>query len=407
MASDDVVLRDTPGYRGDTQLYLNAFLIGFSTLFVGARLYARCLMVKRPGIDDIISVLCLGCLCALSAMEIRLVQVGSGTHIMYVSEKRLFAFFDALTTQSLLYFWCVCLMRLHIATFLPNLHQDKRYLVAVWTTAGVTLLSTIIFFIVKMTSCKPLSAMWLPPFISADMCISVDALDAMMTVHAALGIVIDIALVALPVWVIYTNMIFSKRKFRVILIFAVGIFVIITGLVRFILIRTTPFNIDATYSMSTIGQWTDLEGHVGLWCGCFPALQPILRSFLSSIGASRLLSSYKNTRTGGPSGYNANGYANKSGSGKPATGPRGWNKSNAIPLSGGGGAEEFDASSQKGIIRDNYELGRMEQGSKSAGGSRGDIIKNTRVQISYQDRDSSSEENVATKDQVWAGGRAA
>lgn len=126
MASDDIILRNTPGYRGDTQLYLNGFLIGFSTLFVGARLYARCFMVKRPGIDDVIAVLCLGCLIALSTMEIRLVQVGSGTHIIYVSENKLFAFFDALTTQSLLYFWSVCLMRLHIAAFLPNLHQESE-----------------------------------------------------------------------------------------------------------------------------------------------------------------------------------------------------------------------------------------------------------------------------------------
>jgi hypothetical protein len=31
-----------------------------------------------------------------------------------------------LTTQSLLYFWCVCLMRLHIAAFLPHLHNDSE-----------------------------------------------------------------------------------------------------------------------------------------------------------------------------------------------------------------------------------------------------------------------------------------
>jgi hypothetical protein len=83
-------------------------------------------MVKRPGVDDLLAVVTLGTLVALSVMEIRLVEFGSGTKIQFVSLDRLANFFNALTTQSLLYFWCVCLMRLHIAAFLPNLHNDSK-----------------------------------------------------------------------------------------------------------------------------------------------------------------------------------------------------------------------------------------------------------------------------------------
>jgi hypothetical protein len=106
--------------------------------------------------------------------------------------------------------------------------------------------------------------------------------------------------------------------------------------------------------MTTIGLWTDLEGHVGLWCGCFPALQPILRAFLSSVGASRLLSSYKNN------GYGA--YANN----KPAvSASKGWRRSNAIPLSSQQKdtqihAMKDDNSSQKGIIDNDSEGFEMD-----------------------------------------------
>ncbi|KAH7305904.1 hypothetical protein B0I35DRAFT_413701 [Stachybotrys elegans] len=242
---DDIVFSSTPGYRGHTQIILNGCLIAFSVVFVSLRLYARFFMVKRPGIDDILAVLALGTLCALSAMEMRLVEFGSGTHIIYVPQARLMNFFNALTTQSFLYFWAVCLMRLHIAAFLPNLHNGKPYLITVYTIAGITLGSTVIFFIVKLTSCDPISALWLPPFMAVEQCMSETAVDAMMNAHSVLGILIDIALVTLPVWVIYNNMIFSTRKFRVILIFTVGIFAVATGIVRFVLIRTTPFFIDA------------------------------------------------------------------------------------------------------------------------------------------------------------------
>ncbi|KAL2208497.1 hypothetical protein CC79DRAFT_1366705 [Sarocladium strictum] len=376
--SDDLDLSATPGYRGDTQIVLNAILIAFSTIFVGLRLYARCFMVKRPGLDDIIAVIALGALVALSVMEIKLVEFGSGTKIEYVGMGRLESFFQALATQSLLYFWCVCLMRLHIAAFLPHLHNDKRYLRSVYVVAALTLISTLIFFFIKVGSCKPVSALWLPPYETMGQCMSEDTTDIMMNIHSALGIVIDISLVALPIWVIHTKMMFSGRKFRVILIFAVGIFVIITGLVRFILIRITPFNVDATYSMSTIGLWTDLEGHVGLWCGCFPAFQPILRAVFSSLGLSRLVSSYKGSQ------------ANHYGQSKPTSGSHGWNRSNAIPLSSrpqGTNAASDDASSQKGIFNSNTELPGGD-GTTSPSG----IVKNTQVEVFYEQRDSSTED---------------
>jgi hypothetical protein len=131
--------------------------------------------------------------------------------------------------------------------------------------------------------------------------------------------------------------------------------------------------------MTTIGIWTDLEGHVGLWCGCFPALQPILRAVLSSVGASRLLSSYKNSQYG-QYGHN-----------KPPTGgSRGWNRSSALqipsqPLDSKHRSD--DGSSQTGIV-DGYE---MESPTNSSG-----ITKNTRVDVFYENRQSDADNKGTT-----------
>ncbi len=49
------------------------------------------------------------------------------------------------------------------------------------------------------------------------------------------------ALFALPMWVINTKMMNSAKKVQVMLVFSVGIFVVITGVVRMYLLNTLLF----------------------------------------------------------------------------------------------------------------------------------------------------------------------
>jgi hypothetical protein len=66
----------------------------------------------------------------------------------------------------------------------------------------------------------------------------------MMVSHAVIGIITDVALMVLPIWMIWKKMIFTKKVIQVILIFGVGIFVILTGIIRLWYIKTLIFAID-------------------------------------------------------------------------------------------------------------------------------------------------------------------
>jgi hypothetical protein len=50
--------------------------------------------------------------------------------------------------------------------------------------------------------------------------------------HAGIGLFIDILLMVIPFWIIYTRMISSATTKRVLLIFSVGFFVVVTGAIR-------------------------------------------------------------------------------------------------------------------------------------------------------------------------------
>ncbi len=63
----------------------------------------------------------------------------------------------------------------------------------------------------------------------------------MIIAHTAIGIIVDVALFALPIWVINTKMMNSAKKVQVMLVFSVGIFVVITGIVHMYLLNTLLF----------------------------------------------------------------------------------------------------------------------------------------------------------------------
>ncbi|KAJ9144980.1 Integral membrane protein [Pleurostoma richardsiae] len=341
----------TAGWKGYLQRDLNACLIAFSTVFVTLRLYVRAFMNKALGRDDLMTGIAYICLVAFSALEIRAVGYGSGAHMNLIPEYFIPKFFEALTTQHLMYFWCVGLMRIAIVAFLLRLSQDKLYKRLVYGTGAVITVQTITCFLFRLLECKHISDLWKPP--GSGPCMSKNSEAIMMWTHAAVGIAVDVTLLALPIWVIHSKMIFSAKTIRVMLIFTVGIFASATGIVRLAIMARTNFADDTTYKMSTIAFWTDLEGHVGLWCACFPALQPLVRLLSYRLG---LRSSPESS--GKKSGYGTQGPGASGSRSRAGTGAWKVTRSTSGYVRSGSGVDvgsvetDFDASSRRGIVAD-------------------------------------------------------
>ncbi|KAH7020702.1 uncharacterized protein B0I36DRAFT_333055 [Microdochium trichocladiopsis] len=293
----------SPDYKGYEVLGLNVALIVCTTLVVGTRLYVRAFMVKVPGLDDLFAFLSWGCVVALSASEIKSVEYGSGAHVWLVPPELIAKFFESLVNNTLIYFIGTGLMRLSIIAFLPRLSTEVLYTRIGYGVGLLIIAQTLGCFFYRLTECKPIKDIWLVPTTPGLNCVTPQEENTMMVAHQAIGIIIDIALLALPICIIWKKMLHSNKKIQVVLIFSIGIFVVVTGIVRIIMLKTLLFLEDPTYNMSTIGPWTDLEGHIGLWCASFPALHPILRLVSYKLGlrsnplsSKKTLSKTPNTR---------------------------------------------------------------------------------------------------------------
>ncbi|KAF5616218.1 integral membrane protein [Fusarium sp. NRRL 25303] len=200
-----------------------------------------------------------------------------------------------LPINQILWFVSCGLVRLSVLAFLPRLNRDSRYVKCYWALGSIIIM--ILVFAYATTSdlfdaSKP-----------DRHCISKHEENYMMFTHSIVGIIIDAALFGLPMWIIWGNMASHRQAIKVILVFSIGLLAVATGIVRFgIIITATDFSTDTTEKMTRVVPWTDLEIHIGLWCGSFPALQPILRQVSYRIGlCSNLHSNYRTSQKSEPS----------------------------------------------------------------------------------------------------------
>ncbi|KAI0108322.1 hypothetical protein F4814DRAFT_451603 [Daldinia grandis] len=269
--------RDGTDPYGRAEVGINGWLIGFSTVFYAVRLFVRISVTKSPGLDDALAGVAYMLLVVQSGMDINAEFLGRDIQLGTASEDVKAGFFESLTIQTLIYFWTVAMVRFAILAFLPRIIRDRNVIIISWVVALIILAQTIGAFVYRLLECDPISDILKSPIAKGLNCTDPNVHNRMMVVHGIVGVVMDVALLILPIWIICTNMLWSKRMFQIILVFSVGLSAVAIGAVRVAIISKLDFSNLATYNMPVLGIWTNLESHIGLWCGCFPALQAILR----------------------------------------------------------------------------------------------------------------------------------
>jgi len=198
-------------------------------------------------------------------------------------------------------------------------------------------------------------------------CISPIKQAYIMYTHAGFGVVFDLILLAVPLYVVYSNMIWSAQTLKVMLIFSVGMFAFIIGLVRLAIIVRTDMAHNVTYNVVIGACLSDAEGHVILWVSCFPTFQPIIRlvSFKVGLRSNASSSRPKSSRLPNILSKFTDSTARK---GQERLGSWDENKSTTYIISNEGGSPER---------REDIELGELGE----AGFPRDNIVKSTQIEM--------------------------
>ncbi|CAG9945618.1 unnamed protein product [Clonostachys rosea f. rosea IK726] len=222
------------------------------------------------------------------------VQYGAGTHVYEVPPVKLPHFLSLVTTTELLFVFSLCMVRLSNLAFYFRLSSDKWFVRGIYAVGFLVISITLIAVAFVLSKCKDVRDLWNIDNPNRH-CKSFNAEFSVMIFHAGMGILIDASILALPIWIVFRKMKFSPKMVRVVLIFCVGALSIIAGILR---LNYSLINVDAdiTYNIGVMTLWGGIEGHLGLWTACFPALQPLFRQAGAKLGISRRTQTSKETQ---------------------------------------------------------------------------------------------------------------
>ncbi|CAK7226667.1 hypothetical protein SCUCBS95973_006276 [Sporothrix curviconia] len=320
-----------------------------------ARLYARTRSAAKLWYDDywmcFVMVLCF----AMSAGDYTGLAFGSGQHQADLRVEEFTSFLKNLYVYMILWACGVFAVKVGILLFYWRVFPTRSFRVGV---IGVACLSSGIFlgnFFSFMLQCLPIALFWDETVQGS--CIN---RNAFYLASAIINVCGDVAVLFLPipvVWGLHTS---RSKKFSLSFLFLLGAFVCVASIFRILAVKEIDPT-DFTFSNVGGGLWSTVEVEIGFICANLPALRPLFARWFGQGGGS----------SAGKSGYGAYGSgANGAASGYGMHSKISANRSGRMPLGSKNGDRDVELMSQ-GNSSD--EINLTKAGRPGSMGSDSDI----------------------------------
>ncbi|KAK2616620.1 hypothetical protein QQS21_000443 [Conoideocrella luteorostrata] len=200
----------------------------------------------------------------------------------------------------IIYFIEVALSKITILLFYIRIFPTTEVRRVLWGTVAFTVLFGMAFTFSAVFQCAPIAYYWLKwDGTHQGHCVDINAIAWS---NAAISIVLDAWMLAIPLWQLRTLNLDWRKKVGVGLMFSVGTFVTIVSILRLkSLVNFGSNSTNPTWEFFDVGIWSTVEINVALICACLPALRLLLvRLFPKLLGTTqRYYAKY-----GGASGAN-------------------------------------------------------------------------------------------------------
>ncbi|ORY09604.1 hypothetical protein BCR34DRAFT_368527 [Clohesyomyces aquaticus] len=171
--------------------------------------------------------------------------------------------------------------KVSLCAFYLRLSPSKSFTYAVYAVALVSILHNLIAALGIVINCNPIAKYW-DYSITTGSCVN---LNAFFLSVACINAATDLALLFLPIRIIWGLHLPMRRKISVAILLLTGSFVCVVSLIRVSMVvegmNTTTM--DATWGMVANFIWILIEMWLGIICACLPSLYSLLRKLFPLI----------------------------------------------------------------------------------------------------------------------------
>ncbi|KAF7530961.1 hypothetical protein G7054_g9329 [Neopestalotiopsis clavispora] len=207
--------------------------------------------------------------------------------------------------SEILYLIVIFLTKISILCFYLRVFPKKSLRIRVYVVIGLTGACALAFIPITVFQCTPIPGAWL----RWDGTYEAECRDVMVQAlwGAIASIALDLATIMLPMTELWALNLSIRRKVGVMLMFAVGLFVVIVQILRIVFLLKFSATSNFTRDYTATSVWSNVEVYVGIMCACFPYIRTLLTHFAPRIFA---------TTKGGKSTNMSGAYANTGSKGR-------------------------------------------------------------------------------------------
>ncbi|CAN9310169.1 unnamed protein product [Alternaria alternata] len=263
-------------YSGESIRVSNLILSIVTAVCALSRIiYKAVFSIGELGYDDysVLAALIAG-VPSVVIIDRAIVPNGLGRDVWTVSFEQITNFVRYLYALEVLYFIQIALLKLTLLFFFLRIFPKPMIRRLLWATVAFNCLNGVAFTFAAIFQCRPISFYWTKwDKEGSGQCIDINGLA---WTNAIISIVLDIWMLALPLFEVFNLQLSWRKKLSVAVMFCVGTFVTVISILRLRSLVNFAASANPTWDQADVINWSNIEISIGIICACLPALRVIL-----------------------------------------------------------------------------------------------------------------------------------